>query len=120
MHCSSKAAGTTSVAWIPHLQRHHLQREDRIVGNSSDRSDSTSHRLPTLLVEQPVINTSYLAQHLGISDRAARRAINQACGRAILTKVGNVQRGTFYQTTDLITILEDASSVPGIRRMVAS
>lgn len=58
---------------------------------NTDRSDSTSHRLPALLVEQPVINTSYMAQHLGISERAARRLISQACERGILTKVGNAR-----------------------------
>lgn len=86
---------------------------------NTDRSDSTSHRLPALLVEQPVINTSYMAQRLGISERAARRLISQACERGILTKVGNAQRGAFYEATDLITILEETSSVPDIRKMVA-
>jgi predicted HTH transcriptional regulator len=87
---------------------------------NTDRYDPTSHRLPVLLVEQPAISTSYMAQRLGISDRAARSAISQACERGILTKVGNAQRGAFYQATDLITIPEEASSVPNIRRMVAS
>jgi Fic family protein len=99
-------------------------RVDRVLDSwrtmNTDRSDSISHRLPVLLVEQPAINTSYMAQRLGISDRAARRAISQACERGILTKVGNAQRGAFYQATDLITIPEEASSVPNIRRMVAS
>lgn len=99
-------------------------RVDRVLDScrtmNTDRSDSTSHRLPMPLVEQPAINTSYMAQRLGISDRAARRAISQACERGILTKVGNAQRGAFYQATDLITIPEEASSVPNIRRMVAS
>lgn len=87
---------------------------------NTDRSDSASHRLTALLVEQPVINTSYMAQRLDISERAARRLISEARERGILTKVGNAQRGAFYQASDLISILEEASAVQGIRRMVAS
>ena len=86
---------------------------------NSDRAGSASHRLPALLVEQPVVDVAYVASHLGITDRAARNLIEVACERGILAKMGNAKRGAFYQAPDLITVLEEASSLEGIRRIAA-
>ena len=86
---------------------------------NTDRSGSASHRLPALLVEQPVVNTGYVAEHLGISDRAARTLVDVACERGILAKMGNARRGDFYQASELLAILEEASSVQGVRRIAA-
>lgn len=84
-----------------------------------DRASSASYRLPALLVEQPVVNVSYVASHLDITDRAARNLVETACERGILAKIGNAKRGAFYQATDLIAVLEEASSMEGIRRIAA-
>lgn len=84
---------------------------------NTDRVGSASHRLPALLVEQPVVDVAYVASHLGITDRAARNLIDAACERDILAKMGNAKRGAFYQATDLIVVLEEASSLEGIRRI---
>lgn len=84
-----------------------------------DRVGSASHRLPALLVEQPVVNVPYVASHLDITDRAARNLVEMACERGILAKMGNAKRGAFYQATDLIAVLEEASSMDGIRRIAA-
>ncbi len=86
---------------------------------NTDRAGSSSHRLPALLVEQPVVNVEYVAAHLAITNRAARNLIGVACERGILQKVGNARRGTFYQASDLISVLEEASSLQGIRRLAA-
>ena len=85
----------------------------------TDRKGSASHQLATLLVEQPVVNVSYVAKQLEITDRAARNLIERACERGILAKMGNAKRGAFYQASQLVEILEEASSVQGIRRMVS-
>lgn len=85
----------------------------------TDRADSAVHRLPPLLVQQPVIDVRFVASHLGISDRSARTVVEKACEWGILAKIGNARRGAFFQATDLIDILEEASSVQGIRRMAA-
>ena len=66
-----------------------------------------------------MINVAYVASHLGITDRAARNLIDAACERDILVKMGNAKRGAFYQATDLIVVLEEASSLEGIRRIAA-
>ncbi|MDO4850813.1 MAG: Fic family protein [Actinomycetota bacterium] len=86
---------------------------------NTDRAGSASHGLPALLVAQPVVNTAYVAERLGITDRAARTLIETACERGILQKMGNAKRGAFYQAGELIGILEEASSLQGIRRIAA-
>ena len=86
---------------------------------NTDRAGSASHRLPALLVGQPVVDVAYVASHLGITDRAARNLVEVACERSILVKMGNAKRGAFYQAPDLIAVLEEASSLEGIRRIAA-
>lgn len=86
---------------------------------NTDRAGSASHDLPALLVEQPVVNAAYVAAHLEITDRAARSLVEAACERGILSKMGNAKRGAFYQAGELVGILEEASSLQGIRRIAA-
>ena len=86
---------------------------------NTDRAGSASHRLPALLVEQPVVDIAFVALRLGITDRAARNLVEVACERGILAKMGNAKRGAFYQASDLIAVLEEASSLEGIRRIAA-
>ena len=86
---------------------------------NTDRAGSASHGLPALLVGQPVVNAAYVAERLNITDRAARTLVEVACERGILQKMGNAKRGAFYQAGDLIGILEEASSLQGIRRIAA-
>jgi len=86
---------------------------------NSDRAGSASHRLPALLVEQPVVNVAHVASRLGITDRAARSLVETACERGILSKVANTKRGAFYQAGALIAVLEEASSIQGVRRMAS-
>ena len=96
---------------------------DEVLGGwasaNTDRSGSASHRLPALLVEQPVVDVAFVASRLGITDRAARDLVETACERGILAKMGNAKRGAFYQAPDLIAVLEEASSLEGIRRIAA-
>ena len=86
---------------------------------NTDRAGSASHRLPALLVGQPVVDAAFVASNLGITDRAARNLIETACERGILARMGNAKRGVFYQASDLIAVLEEASSLEGIRRIAA-
>jgi len=86
---------------------------------NTDRAGSASRRLPALLVEQPVVDVAFVASRLGITDRAARNLVEVACERGILAKMGNAKRGAFYQAPDLIAVLEEASSLEGIRRIAA-
>ncbi|MDO4399355.1 MAG: Fic family protein [Coriobacteriia bacterium] len=92
---------------------------DKWEAANTDRAGSASHRLPAILIEQPVVDVAYVASRLDITDRAARNLIETACERGILAKMGNAKRGAFYQAPDLISILEEASNLQGIRRMAA-
>ena len=68
---------------------------------------------------QPVVSISYVAEHLSITPRAAQSLVGRACEYGILRPIGNKHRGAFYQSDELIDVLEDASSLPSIRRMVS-
>ncbi len=84
-----------------------------------ERAGSAIYRLPAVLVEQPVVSTSYLADRLGITTRAVGNLVERACEYGILRPIGNRRRGAFYQADDLIDVLEEASDVSGMRRMLS-
>ena len=84
-----------------------------------ERAGSAIYRLPAVLVEQPVVSTSYLADRLGITTRAVGNLVERACEYGILRPIGNRRRGTFYQADDLIDVLEEASDVSGMRRILS-
>lgn len=100
------------------------QRLDEVFGNwrsiMNERAGSSIYQLPSVLAAQPVVNVEYVARELTLSQRAARSLVLRACEYGILRPLGNKKRGAFYQADDLIDILEDASSLPSIRRMVSS
>ena len=84
-----------------------------------ERSGSRIFGLPALLVEQPVVNSDYVTNGLEITRRSATSIINRACEYGILKPLGNMRRGDFYQAPELISILDEISSMAGIRRLVA-
>ncbi len=84
-----------------------------------ERKGSSIYRLPAALVEQPVVNVEFLAQHLGITPRAARSLTGKACEYGILRPLGNRKRGEFYQADAIIEVLEEISSIQGIRRVMS-
>ncbi len=84
-----------------------------------ERKGSSIHRLPAVLVEQPVANAEFLANRLGITPRATRTLIEKACEYGVLRPLGNRKRGEFYQADAIIEVLEEISSIQGIRRVVS-
>ena len=97
------------------------RRVDEIVEEwqslNTDRAGSASYRLPSLLIEHPVVDVSLVASSLGTTDRAARSIVERACERGILTRMGSARRGVLYQASDIIDVLEEVSSLSDIRRM---
>ena len=85
----------------------------------TERSGSAIWHLPALLAEQPVVTTAYVAEHLEITPRAAQTLIARACEYGMLRPLGSKRRGGFYQSDALIGLLEEAASLPGIRRVLA-
>ncbi len=84
-----------------------------------ERAGSSIHRLPAVLVEQPVVDARYLASCLEITPRAANNLLERACAYEILTPIGNARRGVFYQASELIETLECISDIHSIRRVLA-
>lgn len=89
-------------------------------GRMTERANSSIHRLPLVLAEQPVVTVPYVAEKMGITTRAAQNLVSRACEYEILRPLGNGRRGVFYQADELIDVLEEASSLPSIRRMVGA
>lgn len=86
----------------------------------TERAGAKIHELPALLWEQPVADSAYIAQRLGMTRRAATDLINRACSYEILRPLGRAQRGDFYQAPDAVDLLDEISSIAGIRRLMAS
>ena len=86
----------------------------------TERSGAKIHDLPNTLIAQPVVDSKYLAETLSIARRAATSLIDRACEYGMLRPMGNRRRGEFYQSDDIIDLLDDISSVEGIRRIFSS
>lgn len=89
-------------------------------GRITQRDGARIHELPALLVEQPVVNSRYVAERLGVSQRAARTILEQACAYEMVRPIGGAQRSVFYQSPDLIDVMETISSLKEIRRLLRS
>ena len=85
----------------------------------AERAGSAIWRLPPLLAEQPVVTVAYVAERLEITSRAASTLVARACGYGMLRPLGTRRRGDFYQSDELIDVLEEISSMAGVRRMLA-
>lgn len=84
-----------------------------------ERRGSAIRKLPAVLVAQPVVSVAHVADHLQITPRAARDVIARACEYGMLTPMGNRRRGVFYQADELLDVLEQMTSCPAMRRMLA-
>ena len=84
-----------------------------------ERRGSAIRTLPAVLVAQPVVSVAHVADHLQITPRAARDVIARACEYGMLTPMGNRRRGVFYQADELLDVLEQMTSRPAMRRMLA-
>lgn len=85
----------------------------------SERKNAAIWKLPALLAEQPVVSAAFISKKLSITTRAASSIIARAQQYGILRPVGAGVRSVYYQADDLLSVLEEASSVQGIRRMMA-
>ena len=96
---------------------------DEVFGEWDDhlheRKGSSMLRLPNLLAKQPVVDVPYVARELGVTERAASSVIAKACDYGMLRPMGNRRRGVFYQADAILSVLEEVSSMQGIRRLVS-
>lgn len=84
-----------------------------------ERKSSAIHRLPELLVEQPVVDAEFVADKLGISDRMARNVLARASEYGIVRQLGSARRNRFFQADELLEILEDVSAKDAVRRILS-
>ena len=92
-----------------------LEDWDNLVGH---RKGSKIRQLPKTLVKQPVVNSAYLADSLGVTQRTATTLILRACEYGMLRHMGKRQRGDFYQSDAIINVLDEineASTFHNIR-----
>ena len=92
-----------------------LEDWDNLVGH---RKGSKIRQLPKALVKQPVVNSAYLADSLGVTQRTATTLILRACEYGMLRHMGKRQRGDFYQSDAIINVpdeINEASTFRNIR-----
>ena len=85
-------------------------------GTIGERKTSSIWKLLYLIIEQPVINSKYLEEKLNISLRAANDLISRAVDYGILRRIGSEKRGIFYQSDEIVTIMDKISDIGSIRR----
>ncbi len=84
--------------------------------NIDEKRTSSIWKLIYLLIDQPVVNSTFVSENLNITLRAANQLISRAINYGILRRIGNEQRGIFYQADDIISILDKISDNTIIRR----
>ena len=83
----------------------------------NERKTSTIWKLIYLLIEQPVINTNLIKEKLHLTLRGANKLIDRAIGYGILTKFGNQKKGMFYQSSEIIAVLDDITQIKKLYRI---
>jgi Fic family protein len=74
---------------------------------SGVRSDSAARRILPLLVGQPVVNTRYLVNTLGIRDVTVVRALDVLTARGILVERTGFSRNRVWEHRGILTVLDD-------------
>ena len=91
-----------------------LEDWDNLVGH---RKGSKIRQLPKTLVKQPVVNSAYLADSLGVTQRTATTLILRACEYGMLRHMGKHQRGDFYQSDAIINVLDEINEASTFRNI---
>lgn len=91
-----------------------LEDWDSLVGH---RKGSKIRQLPKTLVKQPVVNSAYLADSLGVTQRTATTLILRACEYGMLRHMGKRRRGDFYQSDAIINVLDEINEASTFRNI---
>lgn len=83
----------------------------------NERKSSSIWKIIYIIIEQPVINSKYLENRLGLTLRASNKLINRAIEYGMLRRIGSEQRGIFYQSDEIISVLDKISDIESIRRI---
>ena len=79
------------------------------------RKDAVVWRLIDLLFARPVVDVKYVVNTLGVTDPAARNAINQLMQAGIIKKIDNKMRDVLYEAPE-VSALQDAFAKELARR----
>ncbi len=82
-----------------------------------EKASSSIWKFLYLLVEQPVVNSTYISNKLGISIRGANKLIDRAIDYGCIRRIGNKQRDIFYQADDIIAVMDEISDLSILRRI---
>ncbi|MDE9367531.1 Fic family protein [Luteipulveratus sp. YIM 133132] len=75
------------------------------------RADSSVHRAVDILIQQPVVTTSYLQRELGVTKMAAHTCVNALVEAGVLTPSGGtLKRAHLYQADAVLDILQLSGS----------
>ena len=88
-----------------------LQIEHRNRINSLGRASANSLRLLDLLYQKPLINVPKVAVHLGLSQPAARKAINNLQKLEILTEISGKRRDRVYFYESYMDIIREETDL---------
>ena len=91
-----------------------LEDWDSLVGH---RKGSKIRQLPKTLVKQPVVNSAYLADSLGVTQRTATTLILRACEYGMLRHMGKRHRGDFYESDAIINVLDEINEASTFRNI---
>lgn len=71
------------------------------------RADSAAWPLNDLLISQPIVNTAYVSEHLGVSKMAAQTAIDRLVTSGVLVESTKKIRGRVWQAPTIIALLDE-------------
>lgn len=83
--------------------------------NIRARKDAAVWRLHERVIAQPVINTNWVVEQLGVSDVAAVRAIGQLVEAGVLTQSNSRARNRVWECRAVLHALDDFASRAGRR-----
>lgn len=79
------------------------------------RAGSTSRALLSVLVGQPAITVAWIEKQLGVSNTAARRAVEQLATAGVITETTDRRRDRIFVARDVIDILDELAARAGRR-----
>lgn len=79
------------------------------------RAGSAGRKLLNILIGQPAVNVAYVEAKLGVSNTAARRAVEQAVAASVLTETSDRKRDRVFLARDVIDVLDEFSERAGRR-----
>ncbi|MDO5727875.1 MAG: Fic family protein [Bowdeniella nasicola] len=88
---------------VDDLETVRLEWRDRVKA----RRDSAAHRLVSILLRQPVIDSAAASTQLGISAVNAQVAINRLVDAGVLIQISNGRRNRIWLAKDVVRVLDE-------------